>query len=179
MKKIFIATIGLFLTANAIADSNPVYLEDIQTMKVPAVDVAARPGFYQDVTVEFFQDDKWRLVSALEGKEVAEIEQVTLIKTDTAPAQVFLQISGEFSNGCPEIGQISHRLVGDTFEVSVYYANNAWMLHPEIILCTQAIVPFNKVIPLPIYGLPAGDYHYSLNGKFTGSFNLATDNELE
>ena len=179
MKKIFIATIGLLLAAHTIADSNPVYRDDIQTMKIPAVDVGAKPGFYQDVTVEFFQDDKWRLVSALEGKEVAEIEQVTLIKTDTAPAQVFLRISGAFSNGCPQIGQISHRLVGNTFEVSVYYANNAWLRNPGEIACTLAIVPFTRTIPLPVYGLPAGDYNYSLNGRFTGSFNLATENVLQ
>ena len=187
MKKsrFFIAsTIGLLLsanvlTANVFADSNPIYLEDIQTLKVPAVDVAAKPGFYQDVTIEFFQEDKWRLVSASEGKEVAEIDQVTLTRTDSAPAQVFLRITGQFNDGCPKIGQISHRLVGNTFEVSVYYKNNEWLRNPPAVACTLAIVPFNRVIPLPVYALPAGDYHYSLNGRFTGSFNLATDNVLE
>lgn len=187
MKKFrfFIAlTLGLALTANilmthAVADANPVYLDEIQTMKVPAVDVAAKPGFYQDVTVEFFQDDKWRLVSASEGKEITEIEQVILIQTDSDPVQVFLKVSGEFSNGCPQLGQISHRLVGNTFEVSVYYQNNGWLHNPELFVCTLAIQPFNRVIPLPVYALPAGDYHYSVNGKFTGWFNLASDNVLE
>ena len=179
MKNFFTVTISLLLAVNAFAEPNPVYVDNIQTLKVPAVDVGAKPGFYQDVTIEFFQDDKWRLVSASEGKEVAEIEKVTLVKTSTVPTQVFLRISGEFSNGCPQIGQISHRLVGSTFEVAVYYANNAWLRNPGEIACTLAIVSFTRTIPLPVYGLPAGDYNYSLNGKFSGSFNLAADNVLE
>jgi len=177
--RFLIAAIISLFTGNIFADSNPFYQDEIQTLRIPTVDVAAAPGFYQDVVVEFFEDNKWRLVSGTESREVAEIEKVTLLQTDSAPVQVFLRIAGEFSNGCPEIGQISHRLVGNTFEVAVYYKNNLWLRQPELVLCAAVIVPFSRTIPLPVYGLPAGDYNYSLNGEFGGSFTLTTDNVLE
>ena len=42
----------------------------------------------------------------------------------------------------------------------------------------SSIFPFRKTIPLPVYGLRAGTYSYSINGGNNGTFNLAVDNEL-
>ncbi len=44
--------------------------------------------------------------------------------------------------------------------------------------CTTALVPFEKIIPLPVYGLSAGNYEYTVNKKVTGSFELKSDNNL-
>jgi hypothetical protein len=38
--------------------------------------------------------------------------------------------------------------------------------------------PFTHLIPLPVYSLNKGEYEYSINGRYTGTFHLAEDNKL-
>ncbi|GKS70454.1 hypothetical protein W03_24580 [Nitrosomonas sp. PY1] len=45
-------------------------------------------------------------------------------------------------------------------------------------ICTAAIQPFLKVIPLDVYGLDAGIYEYSVNAGNNGAFELLKDNRL-
>ncbi len=45
-------------------------------------------------------------------------------------------------------------------------------------MCTQAIVPYEKVVPLDVYGLKAGTYDVNVN-TVTDSFELSTDNIIE
>ena len=42
----------------------------------------------------------------------------------------------------------------------------------------MALVPYEKIIPLEVYGLPAGTYGYSVNGIPAGTFTLTKDNTL-
>ncbi len=42
-------------------------------------------------------------------------------------------------------------------------------------MCTQAIVLYEKVVPLNVYGLKAGTYYVNVNGV-NGSFELSIDN---
>lgn len=44
--------------------------------------------------------------------------------------------------------------------------------------CMQVVEPFEKTIPLQVYGLPAGTYEYSVSGEHTGTFTLIRDNTL-
>jgi len=44
--------------------------------------------------------------------------------------------------------------------------------------CTEAIVPFQEVISLDVYGLKAGIYKVYVNGV-KGTFELATDNIIQ
>jgi inhibitor of cysteine peptidase len=48
-------------------------------------------------------------------------------------------------------------------------------IRPKDALCTQALVPFTKVVPLEVYGLEKGLYIVDVNGK-TASFELSVDN---
>ena len=43
---------------------------------------------------------------------------------------------------------------------------------------TQAIVPYEKVVPLNVYGLKAGTYDVNIN-SVTDSFELSSDNIIE
>lgn len=169
----------LFVSTAVIADDNPSYSSQAKQLLVPAVDSAAQPGFFQDVKIEFVQGDLWRLVAARESVRISKaIERVEIIKTDSFPVQIFLKVTGSFTNGCPEVGQISHRLEGNTFNVAIYFKNSVWLLHPELISCAAVMVPFSRTIPLPVYGLPAGEYAYRVNDEHLGSFRLAVDNRL-
>lgn len=44
--------------------------------------------------------------------------------------------------------------------------------------CTAALEEFENIIPLPVYGLPEGEYGYKVNGGFSGTFSLESDNIL-
>lgn len=171
--------LGLLLATASVADGNPIYSEQTEVLSIPSVDAIDRPGFYQDVRVEFVTQDLWRLEGVEEGKEIDEIEHVELIKTDTFPMQAFLRVEGTFTSGCQEIGKVSQRLIDNTFEVAVYYENNEWTRAPTDIVCPQVLVPFSRVIPLRVYSLEAGTYDYSVNGEHEGAFEIQVLNELD
>lgn len=178
--EIYLPLLGALLSSSVFATENPAYAESSEILTVPAVDSEEGPGLYQDVTLEVTESGDWRLISGHIGRQVREISSIELIESDTSPVQIFLEFSGTFSNGCPNVGHISHRLVGNTFEIAVYYRH---IPNPELILCTQALVDFSKTIALPVYGLEAGEYHYIVNGDAltdnnTGEFTLENDNSL-
>ena len=168
----------LMLAGSAFASENPLYSANTSRLTINAVDAENQPGIFQDVVIEYARDDLWRLVNMREGVLLPHIEQVELVQTSSHPVQVFLRIKGAFPSGCGAIGEISQRQAGNTFTVSVYYKNDAWLTSPGQVVCTLAIVNFSRVIPLQTYGLTAGTYQYVLNNKFSGMFSLHTDNQL-
>ncbi len=175
MKPITLIKTTLFVlcTATFAHGENPEYASSRLT--IPAVDAEGKPGFFQDVVIEATDNDLWRLVEAYEGVAIDVIEQVELIKTDSFPVQIFLKMSGTFRNGCGAVDQISHQLKDNQFTIKAYYKLDK---NPGLTVCTQAMVPFTYTFALPIYGLKAGQYQYTLNDSFSGSFELAADNSL-
>jgi hypothetical protein len=165
----------LMMFVNIVLADNPAYQDGLLT--IPSIDTVDKVGNYQDVSFNIKQDGTWQLVNFKEldnkGLTLAPVKNVEVITTNTFPVQVFLKISGAFNSGCGDLGPVNQRFVGNKFEVSF----NAIFPFPMIYLCTQNIRPFVKTIPLSVYGLSAGAYSYSVNGK-TGSFNLAADNKL-
>jgi hypothetical protein len=177
--KVCFPLVGLMLSSNILAVENPMYAEESESLTIPVADGASGAGIYQDVVFEV-DGDIWRLTSGNIGIEVSEISSVELIQVESSPVQVFLEVSGTFLSGCPEIGNISHRLVENEFEVFVYYTP---FPEPGTVGCTQALVDFSEIIPLPVYGLDAGDYTYMVNESTltennSGVFSLATKNTL-
>jgi len=163
------------LTASTANSANPEYASSRLT--IPAVDADGKPGYFQDIVLEATSNNMWKLIEAYEAIPIPKniIEQVELIKTDSVPVQAFLKITGTFRDGCGSVGQVSHSLNENQYTIMTYYKLNKAR---EPIACTQALVPFTHTIPLPTYGLSAGEYQYTLNDSFTGSFELTTDNEL-
>ncbi len=172
IKNIFfvIAIEFLILSTASSNEEAPVFNGD--TLRVPAVDSSEKPGEFQDVIFKFNEQGEWLLLDYKTGEEIQEIENVELIKTETFPTQVFLKISGTFTNGCESIGKIKHKLIENNFNVAIYYNDN------DEKVCTLGFVPFTEVIPLPVYALKKGAYRYTVNGDFTGFFDLVSDNEL-
>lgn len=171
---------GSFLESQERADY-PVYRDG--RLIIPRVDTDELPGAYLDGVFEFDADsNSWRLrefkVSELSasGKRVYFLDgdDVEVEVTDSFPAQVFLKIRGHLANGCLEVGGIHQRLKDKQFEVVV----NAVSKFPDDgkMLCTQALVPFERRVPLQVYGLPRGTYGYIVNGEIEGSFYLIKDN---
>lgn len=158
--------------------SFPSYKDGILT--IPRVDTDLQAGNYQDVKLQLNKTTgAWDLIDYGETLLTPDspkriyIGGVAVIKQGNVPVQLFLKISGDFSDGCGAFGQINQRIEGNRFVVTMHAAPI-----PPLVLCTQAFVPFEKTVPLNVYGLTAGTYEYSVNGEFTGSFTLTQDNHL-
>ncbi len=163
---------------NTPATDYPTYRDG--TLTIPRVDTDAQAGNYQKVELQLESaTNTWRLVNFVETKinpgPVTYEEKVEVIVTDSSPVQVFLKISGQFGSGCEYFQQINQVLKNNKFEITLHLGPNP--PSPDI-LCTMALVPYEKIIPLEVYGLPAGDYEYSVNGEHTGTFTLTKDNTL-
>lgn len=162
-----------------IADDYPTYQDGVLT--IPRVDTPDQAGSYLDGTFQYVGQNLWELQSFKTANEYplqkAPIEQVELIVTDSFPTQVFLKIQGTFTNGCGNLGPINQRLIDHRFEVTVHaeYPD----LPPGTYACTAEVRSFEKIIPLSVYGLSAGNYEYSINdGDYVGTFTLTKDNKL-
>lgn len=152
----------------------PVYKDGKLT--IPRVDTAEQAGNYQKVEFQYDSAmDSWKLINVVETKAVAFGGKTEAIITDSSPVQVFLKITGWFSNGCEFFQQTNQTLKNNKFEVTLHMGPNPF---PPDMLCTMALVPYEKTIPLEVYGLPAGTYEYSVNGETAGSFTLVQDNTL-
>lgn len=106
-----------------------------------------------------------------------EGDGVEVIMTDSLPAQVFLRVKGNFSTGCEEVGRIDQRLNERHFEVVISIVST--IPNDGSVACTSALVPFERIVPLQVYGLNAGAYEYSVNGERSGTFELGSDNRLQ
>ncbi len=158
-----------------VTDSHPTFQDGI--LLLPSVDSPERGGEYQNVKFKLTTEGEWQLLDFVIPKELQQIDKVEVIKTDSFPIQVFLRVVGNFTSGCQEMGQINYQLLGKKFEVWMY-SNVGEKFSSGEFSCTQGFVPFTHIIPLPIYSLNKGEYEYSVNGRYTGTFNLAKDNKL-
>ena len=147
-------------------------------LRIPRVDTDRQAGNFQDAVFKIEQDGTWHLLAftttnITEQSMGLEIDNVEMITTNSSPVQIFLKLTGVFSNGCGEFGQINQRLKDNLFEVTVHAAPI-----PVGRVCTAMLVSFEKIIPLHVFGLPAGDYAFSVNGGFDGVFTLTEENGL-
>lgn len=162
--------------AGAWADDYPTLRGGVLTL--PRVDTPEQAGRYLDVSLKLTENGSWALLGYTDGGTYASMLYATTaeaIVTDSFPVQVLLRVNGYFSSGCGELGPIDQRLVDGRFEVVVHQHSSAG---PNV-GCTLAMVPTQTIIPLPVYGLTAGTYQYSVNGGAPGSFTLGKDNIIE
>jgi len=100
----------------------------------------------------------------------ANVEEIEVLVLESFPVQVNVIASGELPDGCTSLDEPTPRREGNTFVINLTTTRV-----DEI--CTQAVVPFDKVIPLEVEGLEAGTYTVAVNG-IAGEFTLETDNVL-
>jgi len=102
----------------------------------------------------------------------ADVESIEVLILESFPVQVNVIASGTLPDACTTLNEPAPRQEGNTFVVNL----TATRLPEEV--CSQAIVPFDKVIQLDVEGLSAGTYTVSVNGV-TGTFTLETDNVVQ
>jgi hypothetical protein len=101
----------------------------------------------------------------------AAVESVEILILESFPVQVNVVARGNLVDACARIDQVLQERDGNTFRVTIT------TLRPAAVVCPEGQVPFEKVISLDVYGLPAGMYAVTVNGV-SGTFELAVDNVL-
>jgi hypothetical protein len=100
---------------------------------------------------------------------MAPVENIEILILESFPVQVTVVVRGNLPDGCTTIDKVTVVQEGNTFQVTIT------TIRPVGIECTQALEPFEKVVALDVYGLPAGVYTVDVNGV-TDTFELAVDN---
>jgi hypothetical protein len=103
---------------------------------------------------------------------LAGVERIEILVLESFPVQIRVAARGNFPDGCTKIDQVTTSFKDNTFLVTLTTTR------PAEASCTQALVPFEEVIPLEAVGLPAGLYTVNVNSVI-GTFELAVDNILE
>jgi hypothetical protein len=99
----------------------------------------------------------------------ASVESIEILILESFPVQINVVAEGYLSDACTEIDEITEKLQGNTFSVTITTAR------PADAVCAQVITEFEEVISLDVLGLPAGTYTVDVNGV-TDSFELEMDN---
>ncbi len=102
----------------------------------------------------------------------ATVESIEIMVLESFPVQIKVNASGYLPDGCTKIDGIVKVKEGNTFLVTIR------TVRPADAFCTEAIVPFQEVISLDVYGLKAGIYNVDVNG-IKGTFELKTDNIIK
>lgn len=101
----------------------------------------------------------------------ANVDGIEILMLESFPVQVNVVVKGTLFDSCTEIEQIEQGR--DASNNTLWVKITTTRLAEAI--CTQELAPFEEVVPLDVYGLPAGTYTVDVNGV-TGSFTLAVDN---
>jgi len=105
------------------------------------------------------------------SENAAPIDSVRIETSEGFPVQQALVVSGTLPNGCTYINAPNQFRDGNVFYVTID-------TRTEGEICTEALVPYEERIELPVNNLPAGVYVVNVNGREV-SFELDTNNELD
>ncbi|MDQ5901574.1 MAG: inhibitor of cysteine peptidase [Patescibacteria group bacterium] len=106
---------------------------------------------------------------------LASVNEVEVILKESFPVEVDVLVKGDLPDGCTSLSEeISQRLIGNEFSVEL----KTMKLKDADVMCTQALVPFEKTISLEnVVGIAAGDYTVNVNGV-TKNFKMDVDNYI-
>ena len=102
---------------------------------------------------------------------LATVESVQILALESFPVQINVRVRGVLPNGCTEIDEVITQSDGTHFDVAI-----TTVQQPDVV-CTEAVVPYEEMVPLDVDGLDAGTYTVTVNGM-QGSFTLDVDNRL-
>lgn len=102
---------------------------------------------------------------------VAPVDSVDVLLLESFPVQVNVIVSGNLPDGCTRLEEPVIDFDGTTFDITLPTSR------PTGVACTEALEPYDKVIPLNVTELPAGDYTVVVN-DVSDTFTLQTDNTL-
>ena len=101
---------------------------------------------------------------------LAPVEEIEIVIFELFPVQIHVIARGNLPDPCTKISEVLQEKGGDTFFVTIKTYRSPGF-------CIQILAPFEEIIPLEVYGLPAGTYTVDVNGV-QGTFDLEVDNIL-
>ena len=101
---------------------------------------------------------------------LAPVDEIDILILEIFPVQINVITSGNLPDPCTEISEVIKEREGDTFFITIKTYRSPGF-------CIQVIAPFEEIIPLEVYGLPAGTYTVDVNGV-QATFDLEVDNIL-
>lgn len=102
---------------------------------------------------------------------LANVTKIELVTLESFPVQIQIDAKGFLSNTCTEIIRpIVQKREENKFLIVIKTKSFQGF-------CIQLLAPFAEMIPLDVYGLPAGTYIVDVNG-IKGTFTLDVDNIL-
>ncbi len=101
---------------------------------------------------------------------LAPVEEIEIVILESFPVQINVIVSGNLPDPCTEIFEVLQEKEGNTFFITIKTYRSPGF-------CIQVLAPFEEIIPLEVYGLPAGTYTVDVNG-LQGTFDLEVDNIL-
>jgi inhibitor of cysteine peptidase len=101
----------------------------------------------------------------------ATVEEVSVVFLESFPLQVQVVAKGYLADSCTSIDEVIVKQADNTFTAEITTRR------PAQEMCAQIVQPFEKNIPIDVYGLPAGDYTVDVNGV-TARFTFNQDNIL-
>ena len=84
--------------------------------------------------------------------EAAYVESIDTVFLESFPLQVHAVVKGNLPDGCTTIQRHEIKREGDTFTITIFTQRQKGAF------CTEALVPFEYIVALDVYGLPAGKY---------------------
>jgi len=106
--------------------------------------------------------------SSLPTIGLAPVNEINILILESFPIQVQVIARGNLPDPCTEISEILQEREGNTFFVTI-------KTYRPPGLCIQVLAPFEEIISLEVYGLPAGTYTVDVNGV-QDTFDLEVDN---
>ncbi len=99
----------------------------------------------------------------------AQVDTLEVLVLNTVPIQVQVVARGTLPDGCTRIETVSITRQGTEFRGLITTSR------PADAQCTTIVLPFERIIPLDVAGLPAGDYSVIIN-QGAATFSLDQDN---
>jgi len=99
---------------------------------------------------------------------LALVDEIDILILESFPVQINVIASGNLPDPCTEISEVLQEREGDTFFITIKTYRSPGF-------CIQVLAPFEEIIPLEVYGLPAGTYTVDVNGV-QATFDLLIDN---
>tara|TARA_R110001599_G_scaffold55442_2_gene153445 strand:+ start:494 stop:1042 length:549 start_codon:yes stop_codon:yes gene_type:complete len=181
MKKIAAVFMGIVISfSTQVVFAQPadasITQDDTLILQIPSVGFSSDPGKYQNIMLQSGETElTWTLLSGDTVDKINTVSTVSVVKTSEVPVQVLLKVGGNIAT-CVDAGKYAFTINENKIDTFLYY--DPATVPPAGTGCVDTVKPFVKVIPLPVYGLDAGEYSFSINGKLNGTFTLTVRNEL-
>lgn len=101
------------------------------------------------------------------GGKLAVVDTLEIRILESDPVQVEVVARGNLADGCTKIVDPTVTLDGNEFQIVLTTER------PADAMCTQALVPFEQIIPLDVANAAPGEYTVDLNGV-TYTFDLGS-----